>query len=258
MTLSLCFVPNETWSHITEIDYMYNTTAVTSHERHMTFSITCNSTLCQQLVAANNQGNIEALHHWPFVKGIHRWPVVSPHKGSVMRKTFPRHAVVMYRVSPSPGVPYFHFPGHELRVSTFNTRPTGADFGSANVGSVALELLAEGMYSFRLGTPVQANYIGMALIGPDSSVDISLVLCDVQAYFGKIYLRHNVHTHRDIINIYTVRYRYNAVNFMKNSHNRHPIARLWGRGLLWVWSLITFCCSHRSAVYNVVINWSAL
>ena len=34
---------------------------------------------------------------------------------------------------------------------------------------------------------------------------------------------------------------YNAVNFLKNSHNRHPIARPWGRGmgcLLWAWSLI--------------------
>ena len=41
--------------------------------------------------------------------------------------------------------------------------------------------------------------------------------------------------------IYTVRCCYNAVNFLLNSHNRHPIAHPWGRGmgcLLWVWSLI--------------------
>ena len=40
---------------------------------------------------------------------------------------------------------------------------------------------------------------------------------------------------------YTARCRYNAVNFLKNYHNRHPIARPLGRGmgcLLWVWNLI--------------------
>ena len=39
----------------------------------------------------------------------------------------------------------------------------------------------------------------------------------------------------------TVLCRYNAVNFVANHHNRHPIARPWGRGmgcLLWFWSLI--------------------
>ena len=36
---------------------------------------------------------------------------------------------------------------------------------------------------------------------------------------------------------YTVRCRYNAVNFLQNPHNRHPIARPWGWGmgcLLWL------------------------
>ena len=40
-----------------------------------------------------------------------------------------------------------------------------------------------------------------------------------------------------------LRCRYNAVNFLQNYHNRHPIARPWGRGmggLLWVWNLIYF------------------
>ena len=39
----------------------------------------------------------------------------------------------------------------------------------------------------------------------------------------------------------TVRYRYNAVNFLSNPNKRHPIARPWGRVmgcLLWFWSLI--------------------
>ena len=43
------------------------------------------------------------------------------------------------------------------------------------------------------------------------------------------------------IYIYIVRCRYNAVHFLQNSHNRHPIARPWGPGkgyLLWVWNLI--------------------
>ena len=31
--------------------------------------------------------------------------------------------------------------------------------------------------------------------------------------------------------LYTVRYRYNAVNFFKNIHERHPIARPLGRGM---------------------------
>ena len=38
-----------------------------------------------------------------------------------------------------------------------------------------------------------------------------------------------------------MRCRYNAVNFLQNSHNGHPIARPWGRAMgcvLWVWSLI--------------------
>ena len=37
---------------------------------------------------------------------------------------------------------------------------------------------------------------------------------------------------------WTVQCRYNAVNFLPNPHNRHPIAHPWERGmgwLLWVW-----------------------
>ena len=44
-----------------------------------------------------------------------------------------------------------------------------------------------------------------------------------------------------VIFLYTVQCRYNAINFLPNPHNRHPIARPWGRGmvwLLWFWSLI--------------------
>ena len=36
-----------------------------------------------------------ALHNWPFVKGIHWWLVDSPHKGPVMCQAFPRHYIIM-------------------------------------------------------------------------------------------------------------------------------------------------------------------
>ena len=59
----------------------------------------------------------------------------------------------------------------------------------------------------------------------------------------------------------TVRCRYNAVNFLKNPHNRHPIARPWGE----VWGVccefevwFTFCCCNRNADGKMVINWNAL
>ena len=41
----------------------------------------------------------------------------------------------------------------------------------------------------------------------------------------------------------TVQYRYNAVNFLPNPHNRHPIAHPWGWAmgcLLWFWYQINF------------------
>ena len=52
-----------------------------------------------------------------------------------------------------------------------------------------------------------------------------------------------------------------TVNFLQNSHNRHPIANPWGWGmgcLLWVWSLTIFCSCHCSVVCNIVINWTTL
>ena len=56
---------------------------------------------------------------------------------------------------------------------------------------------------------------------------------------------------------YTVRCRYNAVNFLPNPHNRHPIARPWGRGmgyLLYSKIWFTFYYCYRSVVCNIVIN----
>ena len=51
----------------------------------------------------------------------------------------------------------------------------------------------------------------------------------------------------------TMRCHYNTVNFLKNSHNRHPIALPWGQGmdcLLWVWSLI-----YVMLLSSQVITW---
>ena len=51
----------------------------------------------------------------------------------------------------------------------------------------------------------------------------------------------------------TMQCRYNAVHFLPNPHNRHPIARPWGRGmgcLLWFWyltlflPLLSYCCKQ--------------
>ena len=57
----------------------------------------------------------------------------------------------------------------------------------------------------------------------------------------------------------TVRCRYNVVNFLQNSHNRG------GRGEDEVWGVccefevwLTFYCCRRSALHNIVINWTAL
>ena len=43
------------------------------------------STVVQQLVVDNNNGNIEASCHWPFARGIHLWSVDPPHKRSVVQ-----------------------------------------------------------------------------------------------------------------------------------------------------------------------------
>ena len=45
-----------------------------------------------QLVQANDKENTQSLHYWPIVNG---WQVDSPHKGPVMLKMFPCHAILM-------------------------------------------------------------------------------------------------------------------------------------------------------------------
>ena len=53
--------------------------------------------MCKIIFSAlvDMKGNIKALHHWPFVRGIHRWAVNFPHKGPKMRKACPCYDVIM-------------------------------------------------------------------------------------------------------------------------------------------------------------------
>ena len=91
------------------------------------------------------------------------------------------HLILSY---PS-GVAISQFPGYELRVITMDTTPTTNDFGSPNVGSVAANLVAEGMYTFYLDPSISARHVAVALIKTDPSIEIGLGLCEVQIFFGK-------------------------------------------------------------------------
>ena len=62
---------------------------------------------------------------------------------------------------------------------------------------------------------------------------------------------------------YTVRCRYNAVEFFQTLHNMHLIARPLGRSMgcfLWVLTLTCdrFYFSHGCAVCKIILNWTAL
>ena len=61
----------------------------------MVSQITSNSTVCSTVFSVWPQSPC----YWPYVRGIHRWPVDSPHKGSVTRKTFPFHDVIVMMAS---------------------------------------------------------------------------------------------------------------------------------------------------------------
>ena len=49
----------------------------------------------QQFVQVEMNGNIKALHHWPFLKGIHWWLVHSPHKWPATQRVFPMHDIIL-------------------------------------------------------------------------------------------------------------------------------------------------------------------
>ena len=49
----------------------------------------------QTFVQTQIKENVQALRHWPFVRGIHRWPVGFPHQGPAARKMFPFDGVIM-------------------------------------------------------------------------------------------------------------------------------------------------------------------
>ena len=67
----------------------------TSHSV-MVFHMTGNPTICSIYYQFSNKENIKAPHHSPLPGKKHQPPVVSPHKGSVMQKTFPCHNVVLF------------------------------------------------------------------------------------------------------------------------------------------------------------------
>ena len=59
----------------------------------------------------------------------------------------------------------------------------------------------------------------------------------------------------------TVRCRYNTFNFLRNPHQRQPIARPLGRDmgcLLWFNTFIIFCLSQCNGVYNIMLYCTAL
>ena len=58
-------------------------------------------------------------------------------------------------------------------------------------------------------------------------------------------------THRIWGRLNTVQCRYNAVNFLINAHNRHPIARPWGRGMECLSSVSDLCSTVAIAVLYV-------
>ena len=79
---------------VRHLDGIKHPVTVTLHERYGN-SNHWHTLFVQQLVQANNKGNIKASHHWPFVRGNHWWLVDSPNKGSVTWRLFPSDDVIM-------------------------------------------------------------------------------------------------------------------------------------------------------------------
>ena len=71
--------------------------------RHMAIvasQITGNLSVCSTVCLGYVQRNIKAPRYWRVVRGIHQSPVDFLHKGSVTRKMFPCHDIIMFK-SPS-------------------------------------------------------------------------------------------------------------------------------------------------------------
>ena len=64
----------------------------------MTSRVTGDSSVCSAVCSDWQQRNIKGPRYCPFVRGIHWWFVVSPHKGTVTRETFPFDDVIMNSV----------------------------------------------------------------------------------------------------------------------------------------------------------------
>ena len=57
-----------------------------------------NPPFSQQVIQANNNVNIIALHNWPLVREIHVWPMGPPHIRQVMLKSFACHCDIIKSV----------------------------------------------------------------------------------------------------------------------------------------------------------------
>ena len=170
-----------------------------------------------------------------FVRGIHWWPVNSPYKGPVTRKMFPFDNVIMI---------WWPFAIYVLLMITSwygNAFLITGPLWRASIESPHKRTI---MWNFSHTFVIDLNKLstnqlssGNSLWCKDNGISIhrtelSTTRCGESQSF--IRLRWNLYR-------YTVRCHYNAVNLLQNSHNRHPIARPWGRGmgcLLWIWSLI--------------------
>ena len=83
------FAPIHIIRHNAQFPFHYNDVIMSAMASHITsVSIVC---------WARRRSKHQSSESLAFDRGIHRWPVVSPHKGPVMRKMFPFDDVIMWR-----------------------------------------------------------------------------------------------------------------------------------------------------------------
>ena len=75
----------------TEDRHHYSDVLTSTMASHITSISTVSSAVCSGAHQSKHQNFVSLI----FVRGIHRWPVISPHKGPVMRKIFPFDDVII-------------------------------------------------------------------------------------------------------------------------------------------------------------------
>ena len=213
----------------------------------MTSQITSVTIVYWSVYSGADQTKHQSSASLAFVWGIHRWPVNSPHKGPVTRKMFPFDDVIMHRI---------RLGDHEC-INIWKRLPHYSPSITSGFPDKGQWYRAM-MFSFLLAWTYYSND-GVTLW---THCPWEMWLQSWIDHFHKVilwrYLKHSpwnssqVNAKRPhwwltsitfmrITCVNTVRYRYNAANYLQNPYNRHPIARPWGRGmgcLLRVWSLI--------------------